>query len=189
MPFLLASGRLWPMIPASPCACQVFADKRWRRIILDPRARTPLTAKVISDEHAASTIVVVTKAAPVRRVSALSRRVRVLGAPAATGGMDLQWLLKKLGEEDITSLLVEGGGETKRRFSQCRSGCARRLFLLPIGNRRAQCAKGGQRQRHWKTERCACPPQPALAKNWIRYTVTGSLPEPVRKGGYVYGNH
>jgi diaminohydroxyphosphoribosylaminopyrimidine deaminase / 5-amino-6-(5-phosphoribosylamino)uracil reductase len=59
-----------------------YADKCWRRIILDPRARTPLTAKVVSDEHAASTMIVVTKAAPASRVAVLSKRTSVLCAPA-----------------------------------------------------------------------------------------------------------
>ena len=76
-----------------------FKEKRWRRIILDPRARTPLTAKVVSDEHAAATIVVVTKAAPARRAAALGRRVRLLRAPARADGIDLRWLLHKLGRE------------------------------------------------------------------------------------------
>ena len=77
-----------------------FAEKRWRRIILDPRARTPLTAKVVSDSDAASTIVVVTKAAPARRAAALGRRVRLLCAPSRADGIDLSWLLKKLGQEE-----------------------------------------------------------------------------------------
>jgi diaminohydroxyphosphoribosylaminopyrimidine deaminase/5-amino-6-(5-phosphoribosylamino)uracil reductase len=30
--------------------------------------------------------------------------------------LDLRWLLKKLGSENVTSLLVEGGGETNASF-------------------------------------------------------------------------
>ncbi len=93
-----------------------FTEKRWRRIILDPRARTPLSAQVVCDPHVASTIVVVTAAAPARRAAALGRRVRVLRAPARPEGIDLRWLLKQLGREEITSLLVEGGGETNAAF-------------------------------------------------------------------------
>jgi len=166
-----------------------FADKRWRRIILDPRARTPLTAKVISDEHAASTIVVVTKAAPVRRVSALSRRVRVLGAPAATGGMDLQWLLKKLGEEDITSLLVEGGGETNAGFLNAGLAAHVAFFYSPlvIGGRNAPRAVSGKGI--GKLSDAPVLRNPRWQKIGSDILLTGSLPEPVRKGGYVYGNH
>jgi diaminohydroxyphosphoribosylaminopyrimidine deaminase / 5-amino-6-(5-phosphoribosylamino)uracil reductase len=122
-----------------------FKDKRWRRIILDPRARTPLTAKVVTDRHAASTFVVVTKAAPQRRAAALGRQVRLLRAPTRADGIDLRWLLKKLGQEDITSLLVEGGGETNAAFLA--AGLAHRVafFCAPLvlGGRDAPKAVAG----------------------------------------------
>jgi diaminohydroxyphosphoribosylaminopyrimidine deaminase / 5-amino-6-(5-phosphoribosylamino)uracil reductase len=166
-----------------------FADKRWRRIILDPRARAPLTAKVISDEHAASTIVVVTKAAPPRRVSALSRRVRVLCAPVVAAGIDLRWLLKKLGQEEITSLLVEGGGETNAAFLNAGLAARVAFFYAPlvIGGRNAPRAIGGEgigklsdapvlRKPHWQR----------IGSDLL---LTGNLPEPMRKGAHVYRNH
>jgi diaminohydroxyphosphoribosylaminopyrimidine deaminase/5-amino-6-(5-phosphoribosylamino)uracil reductase len=93
-----------------------FGDKRLRRIVLDPTGRIPLRSKVIVDKFAALTTVVVTRAIPPRRLTALRRRVRVLQAPAQNGGMDLPWLLGKLGRDQVTSLLVEGGGETNASF-------------------------------------------------------------------------
>ena len=123
-----------------------FKEKRWRRIILDPRARTPLTAKVVSDSHAALTIVVVTKTAPSRRATALGRRVRLLRAPARANGINLKWLLKKLGQEEVTSLLVEGGGETNASFLS--AGVAGRVFFfyapMVIGGRGAPKAVAGE---------------------------------------------
>ena len=53
-----------------------------RRIILDSMARTPLAAKVVSDEFAALTTIVVSKYAPKNRVAALAKRVNVMVAPA-----------------------------------------------------------------------------------------------------------
>ena len=98
-----------------------ISNPRLRRIILDSRARTPLTAKVVSDELAALTTIVVMNAAPARRVAALAKRVNVWIAPSA--GLPLgrsrvnpRWLLKKLGRENVTSLLVEGGGEVNAAF-------------------------------------------------------------------------
>ena len=97
--------------------------KQLRRIILDSLARTPLTAKVVSDEFAALTTIVVGKRAPKNRVAALAKRVKVLVAPTANSKLntknsklDLGWLLKKLGAENVTSLLVEGGGEVNGSF-------------------------------------------------------------------------
>jgi diaminohydroxyphosphoribosylaminopyrimidine deaminase/5-amino-6-(5-phosphoribosylamino)uracil reductase len=87
-----------------------------RRIVLDARGRTPVAAKVVSDECAALTTIVVSKLAPKRRVAALAKRVRVMVAPGSDGKINLRWLLKKLGSENVTSLLVEGGGEVNASF-------------------------------------------------------------------------
>jgi diaminohydroxyphosphoribosylaminopyrimidine deaminase/5-amino-6-(5-phosphoribosylamino)uracil reductase len=102
------------------------AQKQLRRVVLDSLARTPLTAKVVSDEFAPLTTIVVSKNAPKRRVAALAKRVNVLVAPlgraallrsrATQSLLNLQWLMKKLGSENVTGLLVEGGGETNASF-------------------------------------------------------------------------
>ncbi len=96
-------------------------DHQLRRIVLDSMARTPLTAKVVSDEHAALTTIVVSRRAPKRRVAALAKQVNVLVAPDSpiarhASRINLPWLLKKLGQENVTSLLVEGGGEVNASF-------------------------------------------------------------------------
>lgn len=90
--------------------------KPLRRVVLDSRARTPVEAKVASDEWAGWTTIVVSRQAPRRRVAALAKRVRVLVAPSADGRIDLRWLLRRLGAENVTSLLVEGGGEVNASF-------------------------------------------------------------------------
>ena len=92
------------------------AKKTIRRIVLDSMARTLLSAKVVSDEFAALTTIVVNKPAPKNRVAKLKRRVNVIIAPLADSKLDLKWLLKKLGAENVTSLLVEGGGEVNASF-------------------------------------------------------------------------
>jgi diaminohydroxyphosphoribosylaminopyrimidine deaminase / 5-amino-6-(5-phosphoribosylamino)uracil reductase len=92
-------------------------QKLLRRIVLDSLARTPLTAKVVSDEFAMLTTIVVSKAAQKKRVTVLAKKVDVVVAPTVKNSslvtrhssLDLHWLLKKLGAENVTSLLVEGG--------------------------------------------------------------------------------
>ena len=111
-----------------------------RRIVLDSGARTPLDAKVVSDEFASLTTIVVGPRAPKKRVAALARRVNVVIAPTIKSGssatrhpsLDLRWLLKKLGAENVTSLLVEGGGEVNASFLL--GGLAQRVafFYAPI---------------------------------------------------------
>jgi diaminohydroxyphosphoribosylaminopyrimidine deaminase / 5-amino-6-(5-phosphoribosylamino)uracil reductase len=93
-----------------------FSLKPLRRLILDSRARTPLGAKVVSDERADLTTIFVTREAPKRRVETLRRRVQVVIVPAVDGRVDLRWVLARLGSEALTSLLVEGGGEVNASF-------------------------------------------------------------------------
>jgi len=102
-----------------------------RRIVLDSLAWTPLTAKVVCDEFAALTTIVVSQHASKIRVAALAKRVNVVHAPVIKVGrvssragsslaspyrIDLAWLLRKLGSENVTNLLVEGGGEVNASF-------------------------------------------------------------------------
>jgi diaminohydroxyphosphoribosylaminopyrimidine deaminase / 5-amino-6-(5-phosphoribosylamino)uracil reductase len=123
-----------------------------RRIILDSRARTPLGAAVVSDEFAPRTTIVVGARAPAKRVAALAKRVSVLVAPERTlaasdrrPAIDLRWLLRALGAEAVTNLLVEGGGEVNGAFLL--AGLAHRVafFYAPriLGDRRARPAVAG----------------------------------------------
>lgn len=118
---------------------------RLRRIILDSRARTPLQARVVRDELAGLTTVVVTQSAPAKRVAALARHVNVWTAPEHNERVDLHWVLEKLGQENVTSLLVEGGGEVNAAFLL--DGLAQRIafFYAPkiIGGRDAKKAVAG----------------------------------------------
>lgn len=113
---------------------------RLRRIVLDSQARTPLQAKVVRDEFAALTTIVVSRHAPKARVAALAQRVTVIVAPSKKSGIDLHWLLKRLGAENVTSMLVEGGGEVNASFLL--GGFAQRVvfFYAPkiLGGRTAR---------------------------------------------------
>ena len=82
-----------------------------RRIILDSRCRTPLCSKVVSDEYSAYTTVVTLRNAPLRKTLSLRKKVKVIEAPERKGRVDLKWLMKRLGGEQVVSLLAEGGGE------------------------------------------------------------------------------
>lgn len=109
------------------------ASPAWKilgRIILDPNGRTPTSARVISDEHAAWTTIVVGPAASSRKVAALEKTVRVLRAPMLPSqeSLDLHWVLAALEKEGVTSVLVEGGGET--HFSFLAQGLVNRVHFL-----------------------------------------------------------
>jgi len=134
-------------------------DGRWkmakpiRRIVLDSLARTPLDAKVVNDAFAALTTIIVSKRAPKNRVAALAQRVNAVVAPLANSALrtshpalDLCWLLKKLGSENVISLLVEGGGEVNASF--LRGGLVQRVafFYAPkiLGGRASRKAVAGE---------------------------------------------
>ena len=121
-------------------------ERRLRRIILDSNGRTPLDAHVVSDSFAGLTTVVVTKAAPKTRIAALSERVQVWVAPAREGRIDLRWVLRKLGGDDVTSLLAEGGGEVNATILLGRFSHRIAFFYAPkiIGGRNAVKAVGGR---------------------------------------------
>jgi len=123
-----------------------------RRIVLDARARTPVSARLVTDAHAARTTVVVGRQAPRQRLDALRRRVCVWVAPTRAGRIDLAWLLRRLGAEEVTSLLVEGGGEVNADF--LRRGLAQRVafFYAPkvLGGREARKAVAGPGARDWR---------------------------------------
>lgn len=122
-----------------------FEDKRLRRIVLDPAARMPLRSKVVTDGFSSLTTVIAAQAAPARRLAALRKKVQVMEAPVEDGRIDLQWLLKELGREQVTSLLVEGGGETNASFLLQRLAQRVAFFYAPsvIGGRDAPKAVGG----------------------------------------------
>ena len=89
---------------------------RLRRVVLDSSARTPVDSKIVSDEAAGLTTIVVLKSASHSRLIELRKRVNVIEAPSRKGRIDLKWLLKRLGKENVISLLVEGGGKVNAAF-------------------------------------------------------------------------
>lgn len=85
------------------------------RLVLDSYARTPLRAKVLS--RGIRTIVVTGPKAPKSRIEALRRRgAEILTVSASQGKIDLKELMKRLAKMNITSIMVEGGGEVNASF-------------------------------------------------------------------------
>jgi diaminohydroxyphosphoribosylaminopyrimidine deaminase/5-amino-6-(5-phosphoribosylamino)uracil reductase len=141
-----------PSLTARSRKSEVRNEKKLRRIVLDSMARTPLNAKVVSDEFAPMTTIVVGQYAPKNRIKALAERTNVLVSPISKSSIsnrqsaiDLHWLLKKLGSENVTSLLVEGGGEVNASFLF--GGFTHRVafFYAPkiLGGRDARKSVGG----------------------------------------------
>lgn len=88
------------------------------RIILDSKLRIPLDARVLANQEVARTLVAATPSAPKEKVAALRKMgIEVLIIPAdKQGRVDLKKMLKTLGEREISSVLVEGGGAVITSF-------------------------------------------------------------------------
>lgn len=87
------------------------------RVIVDSRASISLSANVLSDGQA-KTLVAVTEAAPAHKIEA----IRLTGAEVVCinkgDKVDLKCLLAYLGQNEVTSVLVEAGGTLNFSFLQ-----------------------------------------------------------------------
>ena len=87
------------------------------RIILDTTGRTPVNSKVISGGLLGKTIVATTNQIDLNQKGAYKKNgVEVIVLESKEGNIDLDQLLKKLGDMKITSLLVEGGPTIHKSF-------------------------------------------------------------------------
>lgn len=137
----------------------VSAKRQPLRIVLDSRARTPVTSRLLTDGMAGRTLIVVTDRAPRDRVRALTGRVEVLTAPVEGTGadparsrIDLEWLLDHLGGRPVVNLLVEGGGTVHGALLD--RGLVQRFlgFYAPlmVSGERAPRALGGEGAGGWE---------------------------------------
>lgn len=116
------------------------------RVIVDGRGPLPLTAKVFHSVSQSPTWVAVAADAPHERVKVLERcGLTVIEAGGAHGRVRLADLLKRLGEREITSVMIEGGQAIFT--SALEEGIVDKLFLfvapLLIGGTMAPSLFGG----------------------------------------------
>jgi len=86
------------------------ARKQPLRVIVDGKGRTPLTARIFSEPG--TTLLALSRPVKPEEATAFARvDAELLELPSPEEGLvDLERLLKTLGERGITSILVEGGG-------------------------------------------------------------------------------
>ena len=97
------------------------------KIILDSRLRTPLEAKVLAGENS---IIATRRVGDPQRVQLYrEQHVRVWELPADERGMvDLAELFKRAGQEELTSVLIEGGRQVYT--SALRAGLVDRMLVF-----------------------------------------------------------
>ena len=115
------------------------------RVIVDSKGRTPLTARVFS-APGKTLLVLARLVKPEDKKTFAQADVELLELPSAEGLVNLKKLLKVLGEQEITSVLVEGGGILLGSLFD--GGLVDKVitFIAPIiiGGREAKTAVGGE---------------------------------------------
>ncbi|MBA7473364.1 Riboflavin biosynthesis protein RibD [subsurface metagenome] len=120
------------------------ARKQPLRVIVDGKGHTPLTAKVFGEPG--ETLVALGRLIiPEEKTAFIQVGAEILELPSAGGLVDLDGLLKALGERQITSVLVEGGGSLLGSLFD--RGLVDKViaFIAPIiiGGKEAKTAVGG----------------------------------------------
>ncbi|KKN06959.1 hypothetical protein LCGC14_1071940, partial [marine sediment metagenome] len=128
------------VIKDDPSLLPPSSKKRFVRIILDSKLRIPLEARLLNDQEKAGTFIFTTWQANKKRLEELKQKgIKVVITEAKEEKVSLKEVLKKLGELEIMSLLVEGGGEVIASFFEEKRVDKVFLFLAPriIGGKKA----------------------------------------------------
>ena len=145
------------------------------RVVLDSRARIPLTAKVLQGD--AKTLVITGPEADADACDTLRRlhNVEVVTLPCENGKISVSALLQSLYEHEITSVLVEGGSEVLGSFLDSQTADRVYAFIAPklVGGTHALPSVGGRGIE--RMSQCATVVEPellTLGKDWL---ITGRV--------------
>ncbi len=123
------------------------------RVILDNEFLVPLKSNVFKNADTQRVLYATGKNLPASRRKQLMRRgIEILILKENKGKVDLQHLMRTLGDQDISSVLIEGGGEVNA--SALSAGIVDKVmvFIAPIliGGKGAPGPLGGKGVRHLK---------------------------------------
>ncbi len=124
--------------------CRLENGRNPVRIICDSQLKTPLNSNIVKTAKDVPTIIACLGTAENTKAYEQSG-IKVIQTPSDNGHVDLKYLMKKLGEEQIDSILLEGGGELN--FSALQSGIVNRIqaYISPkiLGGKSAPSPVGG----------------------------------------------
>lgn len=117
------------------------------RIVLDSHGRTSTDTRIFNPESSAGVIIAVTPDAPTQNTNALEKAgAEVITVPEAHGRVCFRRLMEILGAREVTSVLIEGGGEVNA--AAVAAGVVDKVmcFVAPklIGGRNAPGPIGGE---------------------------------------------
>ncbi len=126
--------------------CRVEGGRDPLRIVCDTHLRTPLTAQVVRTAQTVPTLIATCETDPAKRKPYEDLGVRVWTLPARDGRVDLPALLARLGQDEVDSVLIEGGSQL--HWAALESGVVNRVqaYLAPklLGGETAKSPIGGQ---------------------------------------------
>ena len=135
-----------PRLTARSCGDKGgIAKKQPLRVIVDGKGRTPLTARLFSEPG--KTLLALSKlVTPEEKEVFAQAGAELLELPSKEGLVDLEKLLQALGEREITSVLVEGGGILLGSLFDCKLVDKVIAFVAPIiiGGKEAKTAVSGK---------------------------------------------
>jgi len=125
--------------------CRIPGGRNPVRIVCDTKLRIPLTAQLVKTAQKTRTIIV-TGSSDVKKQSLLSKAgCEIFTLPLKDGRIDLKTLMRKLGEMDIDSVLMEGGPQLNSAALE--SGIVRKVqaYISPklFGGQQAKTPVGG----------------------------------------------
>lgn len=106
--------------------CRIENGNNPVRIVCDTQLRTPLSAKLVVTAKEVPTIIATCCQEESRYKPYQEAGCQVWVVPAKNGGVDLQALVHRLGQEKIDSVLVEGGGQLN--WSLLQAGLVQRVY-------------------------------------------------------------
>ena len=106
--------------------CRIENAHQPLRVVVDTNLRIPLDSKLCKTAKEYPTLVAFSKENPQKQKELENAGVKVVLLPEKSGRTDLYALMKKLGEMQISSVLVEGGGEINEAI--LREGLANHLY-------------------------------------------------------------
>src|SRR4029450_14068132 len=116
------------------------------RVVLDTKARTPPTARVIRAEAPSRTLIVVGADAPEERTRKLAGTgATVVRCPTRDGRVDLGAVLDELFAREVRGVLVEGGGEVHAAFLDTNLVDRVAIYVAPLLVGGGGAAPGGGR--------------------------------------------
>ena len=132
--------------PQLTCRAKKKGVRHPARIILDRRNKIPLKAKVFANSKKQQVIYIAgPKLSMQRKKYLVENNIEVVKGKMAKSGFDLKHLMKLLAKKDLTSVLIEGGGEINN--SALKAGIVDKIYIfispILIGGKQAPGLIGG----------------------------------------------